>query len=170
VDTEAPGRSAADDAFAITQQIYNYCRAVDRLDDELGYSIWHGDGLADYGEAIFSGTGRGVIDFVIDSHRSLLGHSHQISNTIINLEGDRAASESYVTAVLRFPDGEGVKQLNLCGRYLDRWSYRDGRWAIDKRIYVHDFDDLRHVEAILYTGTSQRDPSDVSYAVLNRGS
>jgi hypothetical protein len=167
VDNASLGRSAGDDAFAITQQIYNYCRAVDRLDVELGYSIWHEDGIADYGEAIFCGTGRGLIEFVLESHRALLGHSHQITNTIINLDGDRAASESYVTAVLRFPDEDGVKQLALCGRYLDRWSFRSERWAIDERIYAHDFDDMRRIEAILYPGTSQRDRSDISYPVLN---
>ena len=37
------------DRQAITDQIYRYCRAMDRIDHELGYSIWHEDAVADYG-------------------------------------------------------------------------------------------------------------------------
>lgn len=44
--------SAADDRQAITDLIHLYCRSVDRLDVPLGHSIWHDDGIADYGAAI----------------------------------------------------------------------------------------------------------------------
>lgn len=159
-------RSEADDIQAITRQIHLYCRAMDRVDAELGYAIWHEDGEADYGEAIFQGTGRGFIDFVCESHRAMVGHSHQVTNIIINLAGDRAASESYVTAALRIADGSGIKQITTRGRYLDRWSFRD-RWAIDKRIYVHDFDDVRRIDEVSIVGWSKRDRSDPSYAILD---
>src|SRR5579864_5098115 len=88
------------DRQQITDLIYRYCRAVDRIDVELGYSVWHPDGLAEY-EAYYSGTGRGVIDKICGNHQALLAHSHQISNIIIELDGERAGSESYVTATLR---------------------------------------------------------------------
>jgi len=42
---------------AITEQIYRYCRAMDRVDSELGKSVWHADGLADYGP-MFQGPGK----------------------------------------------------------------------------------------------------------------
>ena len=33
-----------------------------------------------------------------------------------------------------------VLQMNVLSRYLDRWSKRDGRWAIDHRHCVFDMD------------------------------
>ena len=162
-------RSAADDVQAITKQIYLYCRAMDRMDVNLGYSIWHADGEADYGEAIFQGTGRGFVDWVTKTHAGMVRHSHQVSNIIVNLDGDRAASESYVTAALRMENADGLVEITTRGRYLDRWSCREGRWAIDRRVYVHDFDDVRRIEATQIAGTSTRDRSDPSYAILELG-
>lgn len=43
---------------AIRQQLHNYCRAMDRRDDGLGYAAWHEDGAADYGAGVFQGRGR----------------------------------------------------------------------------------------------------------------
>src|SRR3546814_11228563 len=89
------------DRQQITGLIYRYCRAVDRLDIALGHSIWHDDGIADYGADVYQGRGRGVIDHICAQHRHTLMHSHQISNVIIELDGDRAGSEPYLTATLR---------------------------------------------------------------------
>ena len=89
----------------ITDQIYRYCRAMDRIDHELGYSIWHEDGTADYGHN-FQGTGRAFIDHVCQQHAGLQQHSHQVSNIIIDLDGDTAGSEAYVTATLRMVRGD----------------------------------------------------------------
>ena len=149
----------------ITDLIYRYCRAVDRIDAELGYSVWHEDGTAEY-EGFFSGTGRGFIDKVCAQHRALLSHSHQISNIIIELDGDRAASESYITATLRIRDGERLKQFMVWSRYVDQWSLRGGRWGIDKRITIRDFDEVREVVAMSHSSWGRRDPSDPSYSIL----
>ena len=43
---------------AIREQIYNYCRALDRIDNELGYTIFAEDAKVDYGPT-YKGTGRG---------------------------------------------------------------------------------------------------------------
>ena len=50
---------AAADRQQITDLIHRYCRSVDRLDVPLGRSIWHEDAIADYGEAVYRGGGRG---------------------------------------------------------------------------------------------------------------
>lgn len=153
------------DRQAITDQIYRYCRAMDRIDHELGYSIWHEDGTADYGAAVYVGSGRGFIDQVCAQHAQLLVHSHQVSNVIIELDGNRAASEAYVTARLRMERGGKLLQIEVCSRYLDRWSRRDGRWAIDHRQAVMDLDEIREVTPMKALET-RRDRSDPSYAVL----
>ena len=154
------------DRQAITDLIYRYCRSVDRLDIPLGHSIWHDDGTADYGEAVYQGNGRGVIDHICAQHRRTLHHSHQVSNILIDLDGDRAGSESYVTASLRVRRGEQLEHMTVWGRYIDRWSRRNGRWGLDERISIRDFDEVRDVIAMYDHHTGCRDRSDPSYAVL----
>lgn len=154
------------DRQEITDLIYRYCRSMDRIDASLGYTIWHHDALADYGADIYQGSGRGFIDHVCAVHRQTLAHSHQIANIIIQLDVDRAASESYVTATLRLMKGGKLLQITAWSRYIDQWSRREGRWGIDKRIAVLDFDEIREVTAIGKSGRGSRDRDDPSYAVL----
>lgn len=154
------------DREAITDLIHRYCRAVDRLDHELGYAIWHADGTADYGEGVYQGSGRGFIDFVCEQHGKTLGHSHQVTNIILTVDGDRAASESYHIAALRIMRGEQLHEIRVWGRYLDRWSKRNGRWGIDHRVTVRDFDDIRPVTPLSNDVRSRRDRDDPSYAIF----
>ena len=153
------------DRQAITDQIYRYCRAMDRIDHELGYAIWHEDGTADYGDN-YQGSGRGFIDHVCQQHAGLLVHSHQMTNVIIELDGDKAGSESYVTATLRIERGGKLMQMTVLSRYVDRWSKREGRWAIDHRIAVMEMDEIREVTPMKQHDTGKRDRTDPSYAVL----
>jgi hypothetical protein len=154
------------DRQAITEMIYRYCRSVDRLDIPLGRSIWHADAIADYGPGVYQGDGRGVIDHICAQHRHTLHHSHQMSNILIDLRGDSAASESYVTANLRMRQAGQLKQMTVWSRYVDTWSRRNGRWGLDKRIAIRDFDEVRDVTAMGDHTVGQRDRGDPSYDVL----
>ncbi len=156
---------AVTDRQAITDQIHRYCRAMDRIDAELGYSVWHNGAEADYG-AIFRGTGHAFIDWVCEVHRGMEFHTHRISNISIELDGDTAGSESYVMVTLRFAQRDRLMQSTSHGRYVDRWSRHNGRWAIDRREYVQDFDDLTEVTTSVVERTGRRDRHDPSYAVL----
>lgn len=153
------------DRQAITDQIYRYCRAMDRIDHRLGYSIWHEDGTADYGHN-YQGSGRGFIDHVCAQHAGLQKHSHQMSNVIIELDGDKAGSESYVTATLRIDRGGKLMQMSVISRYIDKWSKRDGCWALDHRQAVMEMDEIREVTPMVIHDTARRDRTDPSYAVL----
>lgn len=153
------------DRQAITDQIYRYCRAMDRIDHELGYSIWHKDGTADY-EANYKGSGRGFIDHVCAQHAGLLQHSHQMSNVIIELDDDKAGSESYVTATLRIERGGKLMQMTVLSRYADRWSKREGRWALDHRRAIMEMDEIREVTTMKQHSGWTRDRNDPSYEVL----
>lgn len=150
----------------ISELIYRYCRAVDRLDIPLGHAIWHEDGTADYGADVYQGSGRGVIDHICAQHRHALRHSHQVTNLLIELAGDRAASETYVIATLRIARGEAQQQIMVWTRYLDRWSRREGRWGLDHRIALRDFDERREVQAVSVDERSRRDREDPSYTLF----
>ncbi len=157
--------SPMSDREAITDQIYRYCRAMDRMDHALGYSIWHEDGTADYGDN-YQGTGRGFVDHVCKQHAGLLMHSHQMSNIIIEIEADQAGSESAVTATLRMIREGALIQMKVWSRYVDRWSKRGGQWALDHRIAIIDMDEIREVTPMKDHQRGSRDRNDPSYAVL----
>jgi hypothetical protein len=138
---------------------------MDRMDHELGYSIWHEDGTADYGDN-YQGSGHGFVDHVCAQHAGLLIHSHQMSNIIIELDGDTAGSESCVTATLRMFRGDKLMQMMVWSRYVDRWSRREGHWALDHRIAIIDMDEIREVTAMKDHKRGTRDRQDPSYHVL----
>ena len=165
--TDAHTMQTLIDRQAITDLIHRYCRSVDRLDIPLGHSIWHEDGVADYGAAVYQGPGKGLIDYICAQHRNTLHHSHQVSNILIHLDGDRAGSESYVSASLRVLSGKQVRQISVWGRYIDSWSRREGRWGLDKRISIRDFDEIRDVVEMVRHDAGKRDPTDPSCGVLS---
>lgn len=149
---------------AITLVLQRYCRSMDRIDAALGYTVWHEGGTADYG-SVFDGTGRDFVDWVCDFHRGLDATSHQIANILIDVRGDTAVSETYVTVgLLGTQEGKRVLTTGR-GRYLDEWSHRESRWAIDRRRYIHDFAITQTVDVM--DGWGRRDDGqDPSYALL----
>ncbi len=152
---------------AIRDVLSRYCRGLDRMDKEMAYAVWHPDGTAFY-DGIFEGTGHGFIDWVWEAHAAMERHSHQITNVLIELDGERATSESYVTVVLwTLPDAEG-RQLELVGRgrYLDRWQRRDGVWAIEHRIHLLDLSSSFPLDRADVSEGSSRDAHDPSFGFI----
>jgi len=154
---------------AITEQLYNYCRAFDRLDRELALSVWHVDGTVQYGnkpaEPISAYLGPSE-----EYRRSLSNCSHQITNLLIRVRGERAVSEAYVTASLQEQPQEGRMVENLFrGRYIDRWSRRNAVWAIDHRRFIPD--SYTRIETPAFPMpeffTGHRDRRDPSYIAWN---
>ncbi len=162
---------------AIRENLQNYCRGIDRQDRELLQSVWHVDATGEY-EGLCNGSADEIVDFFMVCHLGWQVHSHQLTNTTIKINGDRAASETYVTAVIRsFPDDTGhAVDMHYRGRYLDRWSKREGRWAIDHRYLVTDvlseydvvqsFDGDLPDRADTTTTLSRRDPTDPAYELF----
>ena len=126
----------------ITETLYLYCRAMDRIDEALTLSIWHVDGTCNYSSTA------GVPDMLFRDYltgstkarRSFANHIHQITNILIRLNGDdRAVSEAYFTASLHTEPKNGIVTEHLWrGRYLDRWSRRAGKWGIEHRQVLFD--------------------------------
>lgn len=154
------------DKQAITELIYTYCRAVDRLDVPLGHSIWHDDGHADYGQNYYQGPGKGVIDTICQHHLGLLSHSHQVTNILIELDGDQAGSESYVYGTMRMEQAGTLMHLSVWARYLDAWEKRGGRWGLLRRMVVYDHEEIREATPMGQEIRSTRDAQDPSYRFL----
>ena len=71
---------------------------------------------------------------MFEQHAKTDATSHQLTNVVIHLDGDRAAGGSYVTACVLAAGQDVVVR----GRYLDTWSCRAGVWRIDDRHYEND--------------------------------
>jgi len=166
---------------AITEQIYRYCRAIDRMDYNLILTVWHPDGTVDFSDGSADpnytpGTPpvpfKRHFEYAWPFRATLLTHSHQATNILIDVDGDRAGSETTSITVLqkKLPDGK-IDSKIFWGRWLDRWSQRDGVWAIDHRQAIMDCFAPHEFPATAVndpaTHSSRRDRQDPSYQYLH---
>jgi len=152
------------DKAEIRDVLSRYCRGLDRMDKEMAYGVWHPGATAFY-DGIYEGTGRGFIDWVWQAHAAMDRHSHQITNVLIEVHGDRATSEAYVTVVLwTLPDEYGrQKELVGRGRYLDRFARKNGRWAIEHRTHLLDMSSEYDLDRAEVSEGASRDATDLSF-------
>jgi hypothetical protein len=118
---------------AIAEVLFRYCQAVDRIDPAIWQTVWHDGAVAHY-EGMFDGPASELMDWIFEAHRGSEATSHQVTNTVVAVDGDRGASTSYVTACIR----SGANDIVVRGRYLDQLSVRDGEWRIDERRFESD--------------------------------
>jgi hypothetical protein len=114
----------------IHEALARYCRGIDRGDAELVRSAYHEDATDDHGFTVVE-TGWDIAaladrdnpnGFPVEWESS----THFLGQSIIELDGDRAASETYFHAVMRFEHDGVAYELVNDGRYIDRWERRDG--------------------------------------------
>src|SRR5205085_7628874 len=127
-EQETPMSGDCEDLLAkeqIREVLLRYCRGVDRCDAELIASAYHPDAIDHHGAITASGSEIGPIlaEKLVTHYRATM---HQVTNSLIEVAGDVAASESYYVA-RHLLDRAGVETLlEGCGRYLDRFEGRDG--------------------------------------------
>jgi len=121
----------------IQQVLYRYCRGVDRGDEAMIASVYHSDGVDQHGP--WKGVGRDLAPMVV-RHMDQVGAigQHHITNVLIEVQGEVADVESYYIAFQPEITPNGPGQALTCGRYLDRFERRDGRWLIAEREVVMD--------------------------------
>lgn len=124
---------------AITENLHRYCRSMDRMDRDLALSCWHPGGTDEH-TPLFSGTGAAFVDWVWKIHKPMLLTRHQLTNILIEVDGDEAWSESYWTVLLRIARDNGIVDLWSGGRYVDHHRAIDGQWAFVHHRSVHDWD------------------------------
>lgn len=153
--------------------LMRYCHGVDRGDLTLILSAFHEDATDNH-----SGVEERAIDRftrTVEQGKSMLT-SHNLTNVLIQVDGDTAHSQAYFIAWHRFDhDGAQVDWL-LGGRYLDRHERRAGAWRIAHRAVIYDcerFDEVGPKPAGHAAGTAlehalrgARSRADRSYKVL----
>ncbi|MDM0033762.1 nuclear transport factor 2 family protein [Variovorax sp. J22P271] len=133
---------------AITELLYKYPRALDRLDRELLLSLGHPDAKVEFGKTVFPNW-LAYTDWMMKAHAAMLGNNHRITNILIEVHGDKAVSESTGTATLlvKQDKGDDYEERWMHSRYLDTWSRRGGKWALDGRQTVMDYRRVKPVPA-----------------------
>ncbi|MEG3062119.1 MAG: nuclear transport factor 2 family protein [Comamonas sp.] len=120
-----------------------YCRAIDRHDWAALRGLYHDDATDDHGR-LFTGLAHDYIDWLPGIARTMHATFHQISNHLIGLRGDRAEGEVYIVAVhLKTASNGEEQQVITGGRYLDRYTRRDGVWKFQSRKAVMDWNEVK---------------------------
>lgn len=124
----------------IQEKLYLYCHAMDTLDVELAKTVFESNAHGEFGEN-FTGTCHEFIEFATSHHRDMIAYHHQIGNVLVEVSGDEAKSEAYITASYLMEPGPDVRiERQSFGRYVDEWRRRKGTWSITRRTYLLAFD------------------------------
>jgi len=122
----------------IRDLVYSYCRAIDRADMALLRSLVWPEARFEYG--IFSGSAFDFADFAEQFLAASGPTHHNVTNSLIELHGERARAESYCIAYHGdIKSDEGLIDLIVQVRYIDRFEKRSGRWKFAHRMVVYDW-------------------------------
>ncbi len=124
------------DRLAILDVLNMHSRGLDRLDETAIRSAYWPEAEVDYGS--YKGNAHTFAGLVVGA----LGQQyeltrHALSNTLVEIDGDSAYSETCVHAG-HLLQGAG-EELLFYGRYLDRLEKRGGTWKIMHRLVVMDW-------------------------------
>jgi len=146
--------SAADDTMRrladrreLNDLVFRYARAVDRHDypelrdvftEDSRLSGYRGD--PDTVEALYSCNG---LEEVIGALRTLEEYTkinHVVSQQLVEIDGDHATGETYGTTHFVWHDnGVLTHRMHVC-RYQDRYRRESGRWQIEERCLLFDWE------------------------------
>jgi hypothetical protein len=132
--THSPEERYLLDREAILDGVSLCCRAIDRQDGELLAGLFHADATVQ--DRDFTGPLPAYLAW-IDTRRSALAQSHNLTSHSCAIDGDSAEAESYVLIASLGADGRTAAVTG--GRWLDRFERRDGFWRIAGRRFVTDW-------------------------------
>lgn len=132
---KVPGPEEVADRLAIIEVIHAYSRGLDRADADLLLATCWPDAEVDYG--FFRGEAHPFLSNMPTGLKSYRNTQHQISNTLIEIDGNEARAESYLTAHhYKEVDGGDDTEMTYIGRYLDHFEKRGDLWKISFRKIV----------------------------------
>ncbi len=136
--TTAINREAALDAALAKAEIHDLCmayaRGVDRADEALLASIFSDDSTVISG--VVNGSGKDFArDITAFVQANLEMCFHSVANEWVDVRGDEAVGEHYAIAQMV----QAGTEVLTGGRYIDRYVKRDGKWLIQSRTFVADW-------------------------------
>ncbi|MDQ7903733.1 nuclear transport factor 2 family protein [Phytohabitans sp. ZYX-F-186] len=122
---------------AIRAVVMRYCRAIDRMDEELLRGCYHPDATEDHGG--YRGDLDGFVAWVWPMLDRYTMTMHVVANTLVDFAAGRpdvARAETYGVAYHRDEREPGSRRNFVSGfRYLDRFEHRPGAgWRIAARV------------------------------------
>jgi hypothetical protein len=164
------------DKQAIYEVVLRGCRGGDRFDLEMILSVFH-DGAQLHNVAGFNGSCEDLRAFLAPIRASFAGGPatyHMLGNHFVELNGDRAVSESYVmvhhwgqssssnpadeTAAQAFADNNYTAGT----RYIDKFERRAGEWRIVERWAVRDWTWTHRGRGTISPGPNDGPPGKLS--------
>jgi len=123
----------------ITKAIHAYMRGQDRLDPALQLTSFHPDADVDCG--LLRGGPEAYTDFAQGFLATMKGSQHLIGQIDLEVDTDAgtATGEVYFFAWHRVSEDGVERDLFMAGRYIDEYSLRDGKWAIQRRRELIDW-------------------------------
>jgi hypothetical protein len=170
------------DRQEITDILMRYSRGVDRIDIETLASCYWPDAMEDHG--IYVGS---IADFLkfIPTWENNQDTTHVMGTIIIDFDSPTVArTETYVRSFYNMPNGEhemprsdlpegGRQELEVGGRYLDRFEKRGPEWRIAHRTLAVDWNRLTPASSVwdtpMYRKVKHRGlkyPQDPLYQIL----
>jgi hypothetical protein len=139
----SPGIEEIAARLAILEILNLHSRGLDRRQAAWIKSAYWRDAVVDYGS--YKGEAHAFADIVV----AVLGKQyemtqHILSNTLFDIQGHTARTESYLTAHHLLIGGR--EDLYYSGRYLDVLDCRDGCWKLSSRTVVMDWSRRLEVE------------------------
>ena len=126
------------DKQEIHEVMMRYCRAIDRMDEELLRSVYHPDAIDNHG--LFNGAAADFIPWCMKQlGEAYIATQHVVSNELIEVQGDKAYCEFYFVAHHRYERKGEPRSMAAGGRYVDRFERRQGQWRIAERTVVVDW-------------------------------
>lgn len=151
------------DKQEITEVLVRYSRGADRADVDLIRSCYHADATEDHG-GVFKGRAMDYVDSIAKVINKFPVITHAISNILIELKGQTAEVEAYITTFCRLKkEGELFDTLTLA-RVLDTFQQRNGAWKIAARRLTWEWQHEMPMRETWGRGMMAPDPS-----VLVRG-
>jgi hypothetical protein len=141
-----------------------YMRGLDRLDEALVRSVFADDATTHYGS--FTG---GPDEMAAMAMRALSAYrttQHQLGQINLRIAGDTATGEVYFQAFHQHATDDFDRFI--CGRYVDRYARREGRWLMTHRTEVVDWTRTEPIADEYFalrphTVRGTRDTTDLSY-------
>lgn len=126
---------------AIRDVLFSYTRYIDRFDVEAVKQCYHPD-ADDIHWNSFIGNAHAFAEHILREMNGIEFVVHDVTNPLIELDGDRAFVESRYTSRVRVSfegaaPGEWVESVAQ-GRYLDVFERRSGVWKIAHRRLAQD--------------------------------
>ncbi|HEX7096302.1 MAG TPA: nuclear transport factor 2 family protein [Acidimicrobiales bacterium] len=120
------------DKQAIHEVVLRYCRGIDRCDREMVRDCYWPEAIDEHGS--FTGTRDEYVAWVFDRMLPRYAFTtHHVMNNLVEVDGDRARSETYGISTHRAAPGHDNPDLETAFRYVDDFERRDGEWRIARR-------------------------------------